>query len=560
MRRFAEVAEAIAATSSKLEKVRLLGGYLAGLDEQRLVVATRFFAGRVFPPSDPRVLQVGGAALSSVLRELGGIDNDELSSIWRTYSDTGETTQEVFRRAGRTGSGGVDIVDALAAFDDIASISGARSRTRAVSELLARCTPLEAKYVTKLMAGDMRIGLREGLVEEAIGTAFSRPRAAVERANMVTGDLGEVALLARRDQLDSAQPHLFVPLRFMLASPVADAAEVISRLGAEVWVEDKYDGIRCQLHRDDQRVMLFSRDLNDVTQQFPEVADAARELPGSLLLDGELLAFRNGRVRSFFELQTRLGRKSPAQSVIDAVPVIFTAWDILYQDGVVLLDHPLRERRSRLDELHLGGRFATAHQEHAVGAEQLEQLFLDARDRHNEGLLAKDPDSSYSPGRRGLAWLKLKKPLDTLDVVVIGAEWGHGKRRDVLSDVTFAVRVDGSDELVPIGKAYSGLTDAEIDTMTTMLLDRTLQDHGRYRTVIPSIVLEVAFDSVQPSTRHRSGFALRFPRIVNWRHDKPASEIDTLARVRQIAESLIEDREQLVDRAGTRSAEAAAES
>ncbi|HEV3124915.1 MAG TPA: ATP-dependent DNA ligase [Candidatus Dormibacteraeota bacterium] len=557
MRRFAEVAEAIGATSSKLEKVRLLGDYLAALDEQRLPVATRFFAGRVFPPSDPRVLQVGGAALSAVLRELGGVDNEDLSSIWRKYADSGETTQEVFRRAGRTTSSDTDILDVVAAFDEIASISGARARTRAVSDLLARCDPLEAKYVTKLMAGDMRIGLREGLVEEAIGAAFSRPRAAVERANMVTGDLGEVALLALHDELESAQPRLFSPLRFMLASPVADAAEVIARLGAEVWVEDKYDGIRCQLHRDEHRVALFSRDLNDVTQQFPEVAGAARELPGSLLLDGELLAFRDGRVRSFFELQTRLGRKSPPQSVIDAVPVIFTAWDILYQDGESLLDHPLRERRHRLDDLHLGGRFATAHQERASGVEQLEQLFIDARERHNEGLLAKDPDSAYTPGRRGLAWLKLKKPLDTLDVVVVGAEWGHGKRRDVLSDVTFAVRVDDSDELVPIGKAYSGLTDAEIDTMTKMLLDRTLQDRGHYRSVVPDIVLEVAFDSVQPSTRHRSGYALRFPRIVNWRHDKPASEIDTLSRVRQIAESLIEEREQLVDRAGNPTAEPA---
>jgi len=549
MLRFATTADAIAATSSKLAKVRILADYLAGLDEAEVAVATRFFAGLAFPAWDPRVLMVGGAALSTAIREVAGIGDEELSRLWSRHADSGDTIQEALMIAGHRGVG-VSLLGAADGFDRIARTPGSRARTALVAELLARCPPLEAKYVTKLMAGDMRIGLREGLVEEAISVAFGRPPLAVARADMVIGDLGEVALLARDDRLDEASPRLFAPLRFMLASPASDAAEVVQRMGEEVWVEDKYDGIRCQLHRDAERVMLFSRDLKDITPQFPEVAEAAAELGGDLLLDGELLAFRDGRVGSFFELQTRLGRKRPPQAVLDAVPVIFTAWDILLQDGESLLDHPLRERRDRLAALGLGGRFAVAHLERARGADDLERLFRAARDRHNEGLLAKDPDSAYTPGRRGLAWLKLKQPLDTLDVVVIGAEWGHGKRRGVLSDVTFAVRVDDTEELVPIGKAYSGLTDAEIADMTTLLLDSTVQDHGHYRSVIPRIVLEVAFDSVQPSARHRSGYALRFPRIANWRHDKPVAEIDTLSRVRQIAEALLNERTQLVDQAG----------
>ena len=549
MERFAATAEAIAATSSKLAKVRILADHLAALrEDEEVAVATRFFAGLAFPAWDPRVLMVGGAALSAALRAVSGIDNPALSRLWAEHADSGATAHAALVGAGHSGPG-VSLLEAAAAFDAIARTPGSRARTALVADLLGRCTPLEAKYVTKLLAGDMRIGLREGLVEEAISVAFGRPPAAVARADMVIGDLGEVAVLARRDRLAEARPRLFAPLRFMLASPAADAAEVVARMGEEVWVEDKYDGVRCQLHRDAGRVMLFSRDLKDISAQFPEVAAAAADLPGELLLDGELLAFRDGRVRSFFELQTRLGRKRPPQSVIEAVPVIFTAWDILVQDGESLLDHPLRERRDRLDGLGLGGRFAVAHLERALGADDLERLFRAARDRHNEGLLAKDPDSAYTPGRRGLAWLKLKKPLDTLDVVVVGAEWGHGKRRGVLSDVTFAVRVDGSDDLVPIGKAYSGLTDAEIAEMTALLLDSTLQDHGHHRSVVPRIVLEVAFDSVQPSTRHRSGYALRFPRIADWRRDKPVAEIDTLSRVRQIAESLINERTQLVDRA-----------
>ena len=230
----------------------------------------------------------------------------------------------------------------------------------------------------------------------------------------------------------------------------------------------------------------------------------------------------------------------------EAVPVIYVAWDVLLHGEESLLDTPLRERRRRLEELSLGDGFALAHLEPAVGATAVDERFTAARARRNEGLMLKDPDSAYTPGRRGLAWLKLKRPLDTLDVVVVGAEWGHGKRRGVLSDVTFAVR-DSEGELATVGKAYTGLTDVEIAEMTAVLHDLTVQDNGYYRTVRPQIVLEVAFDAVQRSSRHRSGYALRFPRIARWRHDKPVEEIDTVERVAAIAESQAHDREQLVD-------------
>lgn len=548
MRRFAETAERIAATTSKLEKVRLLAEYLKGLDETRVGVAARFFSGLIFPTWDMRVLSVGGAALWGVLRELSGATVEEMSAAWARHGDAGGAAHDVLLQACASAPG-VDLLDVVHTFEAVAAAPSTAARASLLGGLLRRCTPLEAKYAVKLITGEMRIGLREGLVEEAIALAFARDRTAVSRADMVIGDLGEVALLARQDRLGDAAPRLFAPMRFMLASPVADADEVVQRMGEEVWVEDKYDGIRCQVHRDDSRVMLFSRDLKDVTAQFPEVAEAAAALPGILLLDGEVLAFRDGAVLPFAALQTRLGRKTPSLPVLQSVPVIFVAWDLLYQDGVALLDEPLRERRERLDALQLGGALATAHQEHARGSAAVDALFDNARARLNEGLIAKDPDSPYTPGRRGLSWLKLKKPLDTLDVVVTGAELGHGRRRDVLSDVTFSVRVDDSDELVPIGKAYTGLTDAEIAEMTELLKSITVSEHGRYRVVRPEIVLEVAFDRVQPSARHRSGYALRFPRIARWRHDKPVAEIDTLARVAALAQTREGERVQLVDRA-----------
>ncbi|GAC1570551.1 MAG: ATP-dependent DNA ligase [Candidatus Dormibacteria bacterium] len=528
---FAATADRIAGTASKRAKVEALALYLSELEAEPLAVAARFFAGRVFPAWDPRVPRVGGATLRDVLLQLSGASDEQLRRVWSRHADVGDTIQELLVAAGHTGSGGIEILEVERALDALASTSSPRSRAAQLGDLLRRCAPAEARYVTKLLAGEMRIGLREGLVEEALGRAFARDPAAVARADMLIGDLGEVALLAQADRLSQAAPRLFGPIRFMLASPVPDAGEVVRRLGDEVWVEDKYDGIRCGLHSDGSRVELFSRDLKTITGQFPEVAAAALSLPGSLILDGELLAVRDGVVLPFAALQTRLGCLRPSAALLTEVPAVYVAWDLLDLAGTSLLDLPLRLRRARLEDLHLTGHFALAHLETARGAERLDELFLAARARGNEGLMAKDPDSPYLPGRRGLYWLKLKRPLDTLDVVVIGAEYGNGRRRDVLSDVTFGVRVDETDELVPIGKAYTGLTDVEISEMTEQLRAETLQEFGRYRTVTPRVVLEIAFDNVQRSTRHRSGYALRFPRIVRWRHDKSPADIDTLSRV-----------------------------
>ena len=312
------------------------------------------------------------------------------------------------------------------------------------------------------------------------------------------------------------------------------------RVGEEAWIEDKYDGIRAQLHLEaGGRPRLFSRDLNDVTRSFPEIVDAAAALADEapLVIDGELVPWREGSVLDFASLQTRLGRVKPSKELLAEVPVVLVAFDLLHHAGRDLLEQPLRDRRAALDALALpertGERMLRSHLATARSAAEVDRHFDDARERHNEGLMVKDPDSTYQPGRRGLGWLKLKKALATLDCVVVGVEWGHGKRRGVLSDYTFAVREtdEPGARLLTIGKAYTGLTDAEIATMTDHFKAITLQDHGRYRTVVPEVVVEIAFDRIMRSSRHRSGFAMRFPRIVRMRDDKSPAEIDTMASV-----------------------------
>jgi DNA ligase-1 len=543
---FARTADQVGATASKLEKVRLVSAFLAAATGGDEVLAARYLSGTVFPAGDARVLNVGGATFSAAVRELSGIDETGMTQLWRRYADTGDVMRAALQQ-GAGESGTLSLRELDAGFDALARASGAKAKAAALRGLLSSAGPDGARYIAKLISGDMRIGLREGLVEEAIGVAFHAEAAAVARAVMLVGDLGAVAGLAAAGRLAEAVPQWFVPLRYMLATPVPDAEAAITRMGEDVWVEDKYDGIRAQLHVRGGRAALYSRDLKNVTAQFPEVVAAAQELSRDVMLDGEILAFHEGRVMPFHALQTRLGRAAPDAGVMAAVPVIYVAWDLLVDGDEVLLDAPLRERRARLEALGAHDRIALAHLEQVRGAAEVDRRFADARARLNEGLILKRPDSPYTPGRRGLSWLKLKRPLDTLDVVVIGAEWGHGKRRGVLSDVTFAVRVDGTDELVPIGKAYTGLTDAEIAEMTQLLLEITTVDRGHYRSVRPEIVLEVAFDAVQASARHRSGYALRFPRIARWRHDKPVAEIDTLSRVRELAAVRDLEKEQRVD-------------
>jgi DNA ligase 1 len=548
MAELARSAEAIASTASKLKKVRELSALLSTLAGDELAQAARYFAGLVFPAGDPRTLGVGGAALRSAVIDITGLDDASLTRIWRQHADVGDWIRTALVQSGSVGAAPMTLVDVQGAFAAIAAAPGGRQRTAALTELMRRVTPDEARMVGKLITGDMRIGLREGLVEEAIAVAFDADAKAVNRAAMLLGDLGEVARLASTKRLDEAEPRWFVPLRFMLATPVQDAREAVKRMGEDVWVEDKYDGIRCQLHRRGERVELYSRDLRNVSAQFPEIVAAASLLSHDVMLDGEVLAFHAGRVMPFQSLQTRLGRVAPDHAIMEAVPVIYVAWDLLRENDEVLLDSPLLERRRRLEALNTPDRMALAHLESVRGEAEINRRFDDARERLNEGLMLKAPLSPYTPGRRGMSWLKLKRPLDTLDVVVVGAEWGHGKRRGVLSDVTFAVRVDDSDELATIGKAYTGLSDKEIAEMTELLLSITITEHGPYRRVQPQIVLEVAFDLVQESTRHKSGYALRFPRIARWRQDKPATEIDTLSRVRELSKARSGEREQLVDR------------
>src|SRR5438105_8572957 len=527
---FTLVANAIAATTKKLEKERLLADYLVRLDDASLERAVVFFSGSPFPNRDERVTGIGGAAISEVASAVTGRDAEQIWAAWSKYGDAGDTVADSFPN---DPSLTITLPQLGEFFDRIAATSGATEKKSILAELLRKVDAQGARYIVKILVGELRIGLQEGLVESAIAKAFGRKVDAVRRAHMFTGDIGAAALLAKSDALDSAKMALFHPFAFMLAQPEEDPEEIVAALGVGAVADDKYDGIRAQIHADGRQVRIYSRTMDNVTHRFPEIEAAARQLGRGVILDGEIVAFSD-RILPFAVIQTRLGRRKVSEALLRDAPVAFFRFDLLYLDGEPLFELPLSDRLSRLRGLVGSSQIRLSVQSEIRDGKHVDELLDAARARANEGLVIKDPKSIYTPGRRGKSWLKYKKALATLDCVVTAAEYGHGKRRSVLSDYTFAVRREG--ELVNIGKAYSGLTDVEIDQLTRHFKETTTARYGPVHVVTPQVVLEIAFDRIQESSRHKSGYALRFPRIVRIRDDKTVDQISTIDEVRRIYE------------------------
>jgi len=535
---FAVTADAVAATTKKLEKAAILGNYLKSLSDADLSRAARYFAGHQFAQSDSRTTNVGGSIISSALSEATGFSAEDLYSRYVRLGDPGELAAEIVQEAARNIQPTITLVETESLITRLSETRGTRNKTALLTVFLAKASPLEAKYLIKLLAGDLRIGLREGLVEDAVARAFDQSLSDVAYANMLLGDIGETAVRARASDLREVGMRLFHPIKFMLATPAADLSDIARTMPPEFLVEDKFDGIRAQAHVKDQRVAIYSRTMDEITHRFPELIEPLRALPDDVIIDGEIVPATEAGILPFSELQKRLGRKTVGSQLLIAVPVILVAYDLLYAGGRVLIDDPLLERRAILKELIPdNGALKMSDGKVFNDVVLLDNEFDAARARGNEGLMIKSPSSAYKPGRRGRDWLKLKRAIATLDVVVTSVEVGHGKRRNLLSDYTFAVRRSVENgELLNIGKAYSGLTDRELTELTEWFRNHTIQEfaHGRVRVVEPKVVIEVTFDRVQPSKRHKSGFALRFPRIVRLRTDKSVTEIDTLETVKRL--------------------------
>src|SRR5215207_3394954 len=572
---FVETCEKIRSTTKKNEKIDIISNYITNLDETSLSIAVLFLSGRGLPIGSTRTLNIGFATIMESLSEIAMLDIKDIQKIHLKHGDIGAMAEyavskkhiiSLFDQQEK-----ISLSYVYHQFKKIANISGSgsnKNKKNILKGLIIACSPLESKYLIKIITGEMRIGSVEGLMEIALSRAFDRELQYIREAMLISGDISQVAVLAKKNILHNAIMRPFVPVSFMLADVMFSAEEIINYYNKPLICEYKYDGIRLQMHKFDNKVRLFSRNLVDITYAFPELVKAATEstirAPDTttihnkvdFILDGELIALNNDRPLHFQELQKRLKRKNVTDDITSEIPIYYIVYDIMYFKDNQVLKKSLLDRKNILSTISFKKPIINSSYKILDSIEQIIAIFNESKDIGHEGLVVKDPLSQYHPGKRGRYWMKLKKELDTIDAVIVIAEYGHGKRAGVLSDYTFAVIDEDDDDdddddknlnnnnnnnnylensrLKTIGKAYSGLTDKEIDEMTERLREIIIEDNGNRILVKPEIVLEVAFDTIQKSDRHNSGFALRFPRIKNIRTDKSLKDIDTLEKVRQI--------------------------
>ena len=561
-----ETCEKIRSTSKKNEKIEIIAAYISTLDETSLPIAVRFLSGKVFPPGSNLTLNIGFNIIMQSLSEIAVLEIKDMQNIHLKYGDIGAIAEYAVSKKHIISlfdqQFHLDLSYLYDQFKKIANISGSgsnRIKKDILKGLLIACSPLESKYLIKIITGEMRIGSVESLVEIAISKAFGKELKLIRDTMLISGDISQTAVLAQKSLLHNATMKPFVPVSFMLADVMFSAEEIINYYNKALICEYKYDGIRLQLHKFNEQVRLFSRNFVDMTYAFPELVRAAIETKikttntvlsnqVDFIVDGELIAFKNNKPLHFQELQKRLRRKKVTSSIQREIPICFIIYDIMYFKDNQIIKKSLIERKEVLSTLSFKEPIINSNYKIVESIDEVVALFNESKDIGYEGLVVKDPLSHYHPGKRGRYWIKLKKELDTIDVVIVSAEYGHGKRAGVLSDYTFAVIDENNNDnnfyeknikLKTIGKAYSGLTDKEIDYMTKRLRAIIIEDKGNKIQVKPEIVLEIAFDTIQKSDRHNSGYALRFPRIKNIRIDKDLNDIDTLEKVRQIYKNQI---------------------
>ncbi len=545
MDQLAQVCDEIAKYSSRLRKIQILRDYFQTLADDDFRLAVRFLTegpvaeGAVnhtlFETGEKPRLSIGHSLLRDAVQQVSGWDTTILRICYQEVGDTGETIGLLSH--GIAAGKPLSLTETNDLYQQLFRTRLTARKVELLADVFRAYQPLTIKYFVKVITGSLRIGLLEKMVEEAVAAACGISADLVKDANNRLGDLSQVALAARRGALDQVEARLFHPMDFMLAKPLDRLDDLPT---PEQWiVEDKYDGIRSHVHVDNGNVRIYSRGLEDVTQSFPEIAEAFRHWPGKAIFDGELLAWRDNRALNFNVLQQRISRKQIKTSHRNEIPVVFMAYDLLFHNAELLLSLPFEQRRSRLEAALAGTQppLLISAQHSVKTHEDVDRLFLQARGSGNEGLILKKRGSIYEPGKRSGLWFKLKRPYGTLDVVITAAEQGQGKRATLLSDYTFAVKA--GDQFVNVGKAYSGLTDPEVKELTRLLRAASVDRFGRVVLVKPQVVLEVAFDGVQKSSRHKSGYALRFPRILRWRQDKQPTEADNLERVQELYEASV---------------------
>jgi DNA ligase-1 len=544
----AELLEKVEATKKRLEIIALTADFLKSLDAEEVEPAVSMILGRAFPKWSPKTLEVSWATLSGILQRTASVDWDAFREAFASTGDIGAAAKAVFEKTTVKKQAlllkkTLTITEVRRLLEALAGTAGSGSREkkeRLIAALLSQASPVEAKYLVKIFVGEMRTGLHEGLMEQAVAKAFEVPLATVQKASMALGDIGEVAAIAKTEgtaRLAKVGFQVFRPVKLMLAQVASDVSEALAEHGGKTAFEYKYDGARVQIHKRGSEVHVFSRRLTDVTQSLPEVVEAvkANVKAEEAIVEGEVIAIDDrGHPIPFQHLMRRFRRVHEVQDMAEKIPVRLYLFDVLFLDGESLISLPYVHRREVLAEN--AGEIALTTQIVTDDKGRAETFLNEAMNAGHEGLMAKKLDSQYTPGTRGKRWFKIKPVLEPLDLVITAAEYGYGRRHGWLSDYYLAARDATTDEFLNIGKTFKGLTDAEIIEMTRRLKELAVREERNRVVVLPKIVVEVAYNEIQKSPKYKSRMALRFARITRVRDDKNPEDADTIAKVRAIFE------------------------
>jgi DNA ligase-1 len=537
---FAELCQKVEGVSSTLEKIDIVAAFLAELEEPELAIASNFVMGTVFPPGSDLVMGVGPSILYEALIRACGCPMSQVSEMLRATGDPGLVAYQVVAKkrpigfAVFIGGYSLTITDVYQRFLAISKASGKRSQDAKVKNLqylFGQALPIEALYIARLAIEDLRIGVGEGGVRDALAKAFSRPADEIERGYNLTNDMGLVAVSAKRGTLSDLNVMINRPMKMMLAQLSEGIPSALNEMGTAA-IEWKYDGARVQIHKSGGNVRIYSRRLENVTASLPDIVRAALKQiqAGSAILDGEAVALSaDGRPRAFQEILKRFRRKYNVEKLAAEIPLSLYLFDLLYLDGQSAIDLPLLERRKLLVEI--SDPSLLAPQELSDNAEVAEEIYKKALDAGHEGIMLKNPSSVYAPGKRGKNWLKVKPVMETLDLAVIGAKWGEGRRATFLGSYRLACNDPETGRLLDVGWVATGLTDESLAELTEMFKGLIIVQKGMEVELKPAVIFEVAYEEIQRSPNYSSGYALRFPRLVAVRDDKSLEEADTLERV-----------------------------
>jgi DNA ligase-1 len=549
-----ELLEKVESTKKRLEIIDLTANYIGTLDQEETEPATNMMVGRAFPKYSQKSLDVNWSTLIRVLERISKFDWSLFRQAMASTGDIGSATKAVLEQAKtkkqtQLTQKSLTITEVRRALEAIAQTSGTRSRTkkeRLMTALLSQATPTEAKYLVKIFTGEMRTGLQEGLMEQAVAKTFHVPLQRVQHASMVLGDIGEVAATLKTEGvegLEKAGFNVFRPVKLMLAQTAQTVNEALMEQGSKTAFEYKYDGARVQIHKQNGAVQVFSRRLTNVTESLPEIVETVKSniKARSAIVEGEVVALDSaGYPIAFQHLMRRFKRVRDVTGMAQRIPLTLYLFDILYVNGESLITLPYTERRQILAQN--AGEISLSKQLVTEKVEEAESFLKEAIAAGHEGLMAKKLDSRYTPGSRGKKWLKIKTILEPLDLVITAAEYGYGRRKGWLSDYYLAARDTETGGFLDVGKTFKGLTDVEIIEMTRQLKESVVAEEGHRVVVIPKIVVEVAYNEIQRSPKYRSRMALRFARISRIRDDKTPEEADTIGKVREIYEKQLESK------------------